>query len=86
MADNFCGVLIFVVFVVNLAVMKINDTYPDREAHTQGPAVSVVDHMTDRPAKQDTRSYSEHVSGAKYELMSINKNRAYVSLSLLSTS
>ena len=77
MAGNFRGVLIFVIFVVDLAVTKINDTYLDRGAHLQGLAVGTVNRMTDRPAEQDTRSYS-HVSGAKYELMRIDKNRTDV--------
>ena len=63
--------------------MKINDTYG---VHAQALEVGVVDCMTNRPAKQDTRSYSECVSGAKYELTRIDKNRADVSSSLLSTS
>ena len=87
MAGNFRGVLIFVVFVVDLTVTKLNDTYPNRKAHVQGPVVGVVDRMTDWLVEQDTtRSYSEHVSGAKYKLTRIDKNRAEVSLSLLSTS
>ena len=61
-------------------------TYSDRGAHVQGLVVGVVDRMTDQPAKQDTQSYSERVSGAKYKLTRINKNCADVSLSLLSTS
>ena len=50
--------------------------------HAQGPGVGVVDHMTDQLAEQDTRSYSERVSDAMYELMSVDKNRSDVSLSL----
>ena len=89
MAGNFRGVLIFVIFVVDLAIMKItthkkiNDTC---QAHAQSLAVGVVDRMTDAPAERDTRSYSNHVSGAKYKLMRIDKNCADVSSSLLLTS
>ena len=46
----------------------------------------MVDRMTDRPAEQDTRSYTTmtvSVHGAKYEPTRIDKNRADVSLSLL---
>ena len=41
--------------------------------HAQAPEVDMVDCMTEQPAKQDTRSYSDRVSGAKYELMRIDR-------------
>ena len=93
MAGNFRGVLIFVIFVVDLAVTKnhhpqklmIHTRIAER-AHAQGPEVGIVHRMTDWPSKQDHRSYSEHVSGAQYKLMRINKNLADGSLTLLSTS
>ena len=49
----------------------------------------MVDRMTDRPAEQDTRSCTTmavSVHGAKYKLARIDRNRADVFLSLLSTS
>ena len=47
--------------------------------YAQAPEVGVVDRMTNRPAEQDTRLYNDRVSGAKYELTRIDKNRSDVS-------
>ena len=82
MAGKFRGMLIFVTLTLLSPPTKINDTC----RHAQAQEVGVVDFMTDRPAEQDTRSYSDRVSGSKYELTRIDKNRADVSSSLLSTS
>ena len=79
MAGNFRGVLIFVIFVVDLAVTKIND-YP---AHAQGQAVGVADLMTGL-ARYDDRTVN--VAQRDYELTRIDENGTDVSLSLLSTS
>ena len=51
--------------------------------HAQAPDVGAVDHMTDRPAEQDTRSYSDRVNGAKYELTRINKSNADVAILII---
>ena len=63
MAGNFHVVLIFVIFMVDLAVTKItthkiNDTY---WAHAQAPAVGMVDAMTNQPSKIHDRTVTVSV-------------------------
>ena len=80
MVGNFRGVLIFVTFVVDLAVMKIT-MIPNVRA--QGQAVGVSDCMTGRAAEKDTTivQYSECGSVVLNtdELMRIDENGTDVS-------